>query len=78
MPKRNYKKLPSNLGVCRYCRKDTYPDELGANLALEILAKNPPRRAAEPVRVYPCPHNRRVKRYHLTSKPLVREINESA
>lgn len=78
MPKRNHKKLPSRLGVCKHCNKDLYPDRIGADLALEVLAKNPPRGADGPVRVYPCPAPRNHSHYHLTSKPKLREMGESA
>lgn len=70
MPRRHHRKLPTRVGYCSYCHKDSYPDEISASLALEALSKNPPRGAVEPVRFYKCPVTSRSNaRFHLTSQP---------
>lgn len=57
--------LPTRCGRCRRCGKDIYPDEIGAQLALQALAQNPLRGKNEPIRFYPCPVGRG---FHLTSE----------
>ena len=73
MPKRIRKVLPSH----RFCGKhgkDLYPDEVGAQMALEYLSAHPKRGYPEPKRFYRCDTGRG---FHLTSEDKRTPAGES-